>query len=669
MQYPVGFTIRLGIISNVGDNFVDVDFFDSIGEHPIRSPINHPYAGRGGGIFAMPEKGTIVAMAYGPQESWYVVSYIPDINYYFDQEGASSGAKFYETPYPSMEEGEICVKSNSGARVDLLSDGNITIDSTVGTGLSDIELSRSADTLFVRPNNSYKFSEAGRSIEGVVKRDLSLVENTDITSTMNLLSGDTYDDLLTSIGRSPGSEVHNITTTVSRPVVRNPALVEKRSLVYEYAESYNVKNFNDETSSMLAGESKDVSAPIDRLLKDPLLRSDRRTDLLNLNLLNYNSLIETVQGTLVDIYGNVLDINRNVIPVPNADTISTAAADATSMRKVYDYLRRSVKHHFEINSRKAINDSSEPSDLDLDENYGRSHSRFSVDIDGEGLTKINIPASSETGNIPILGRYVNSKDKDDPENGSFRDEDGVDIRIKPVGIQLGPEINPSKSGSETTTSTAYHNMLAVAESIIKNGRLRDSKSAAGGPSVDAMSSSVINTIDGYATANAGGRSLHLNLDGSVEMSVGSDTVDRKSLVLDLAGGVVSQVGKDKNGRSLIQQFDGDVIIQIGSDSSVADKRFDDEGAVARPGRLEIHLLGSGKTPQKLIIDENGMTLDIQGNSVFSSSGDTTISAGGDLLLNGESVLVYGAHNEDGVSGSRRITGSERLILRNGNTII
>ena len=42
-----------------------------------------------------------------------------------------------------------------------------------------------------------------------------------------------------------------------------------------------------------------------------------------------------------------------------------------------------------------------------DADYGRQRSRFFIDIDKEGQFKLNVPASSEKGNVPILTRYEN----------------------------------------------------------------------------------------------------------------------------------------------------------------------------------------------------------------------------------------------------------------------
>lgn len=670
-RFPVGYNIRLGIITEVGDNFLEVEFYDRVGENPVRCPKPHPYAGRGGGILVGYEPGTLCILSNGPQERYYVVQILPDINYYFNQEGAE-GSTFEESSYPSLEPGEIILKSNVGSRVDLLSSGNIAIDADTGFGSTDFEFSRFAQGIFTRTNNLYRFSEAGRSFEGIVRRNLELEENTIELSSLDLLTGELYEGFLTPIGRSPDNDIANRSTRIAgKPQVRNPPFIEKRNIVYEYASSYNVQDFETE-----------VRAIQDQLTNDNfanqisnLNRNQRRTDTLNLNLLNYNHLIETVQGTMVDIYGNVLDINRNVIPIPGTDTIDTRKDSPNDLANIYDHIRRSIKYHFEVNSRKPIR-ASEPALTDLSDNYGRNFSKFSLDIDGEGLTKINIPASSETGNIPVLSRYFNNREEGsgaDPKSGSFRPESLQDIRIGQFGSQEGQQIannsyTPKKIDEQegtVTVGTAFHNILNVANSIFENGRITGNSAGSDAPPV---SESIDNSIGGEP--NAGGRSLHANLDGSIEASIGADTVDRKSLTIDCAGGIISQIGRDKNGRSLIQQFDGDVIIQIGSQSSVPDRRFGDDGQESRPGRLEIHLdRGEGNSPQKLIIDERGLTLKVEGNTVFDTSGDMTISAGARLLLQGELVFMYGSHDSDEVSGERRITGSERLVLRNGNVVI
>lgn len=694
-RLPIGYTVRKAIVTKVARTYVECEWFDRIGEKSFRCPMPQPYAGRGGGVLVGFERDTTVLVAYGPQERPYIVAVVPDRNYYFDLSGQTD-SRIEETPYPELSEGEVVVKANAGQYIKLSSNGNLILDAGIGGKSADMELSLVTETLFNRINNTYTFTEAGRYIEGIVKRDMTSEEDVEDASTINFLSGESYDSLLEIVGRCPTDEVQVSNTDIIKTSIRNPALVEKREITYEYADSFCVKDFNSEILAMSSSPPGDPFSSLEAIQNDPTIRENRRTDILNLNLRNYNHLIEKTEGTVVDIYGNILDINRNIIPVPDADAISSKSPGTKDLRYIYDYLRRSIKYHLEINSRKSIGDnpSISPSQK-IDAANGYEHSRWSFDVDAEGLTKVNIPATSETGNVPVLCRYFVSEDINVPGDGSFRDGNNKDVRVAQFGARkikddgtlddtkfagqaiLDTSYIPEDINESTVTvGTAYHDMMKVAESIFSKGKFKNPEPVT--PFVNneivlPMSESIDNTIKGpnsvdEPTANAGGRSIHANLDGSVEMSIGADSVDRKSMMIDMSGGIISHVGRDKNGRSIIQQFDGDVLIQIGG-HGVNDTRkafSKDQYATERPGRLEIHLYRVGKdaSPQVIIIDENGLTLDVKGNMVLKSTGDMSLEALGNLLLSGENTYFHGKADLE----ERRISGKERRIGRVGRTI-
>jgi hypothetical protein len=286
----------------------------------------------------------------------------------------------------------------------------------------------------------------------------------------------------------------------------------------------------------------------------------------------------------------------------------------------------------------------------------------------------------------VLGRYVNSRNQEinRESDGIYRDPDARDIRMIPIGAEenktpVGQIIEQSEympwavDGYVNCTNTVYHNMMEVGNDILNNGKIglnfiRENKRSF-------LSETINNKIINYENfehesnpeANAGGRSLSANLDGSIEMSIGADTIDRKSLTIDFAGGVISHVGRDKNGISHIHQTDGDVIIQVGG-NGVEDERFTEPShREDRPGRIEIHLNRPGTSSQKIIIDENGMTFDIQGNIAMKSSGDFTVSAGGTLLLDGETIYTYGSF-DDAIDGTRKVIGKENYITRTGRKV-
>ena len=70
--------------------------------------------------------------------------------------------------------------------------------------------------------------------------------------------------------------------------------------------------------------------------------------------------------------------------------------------------------------------------------------------------------------------------------------------------------------------------------------------------------------DRDTSEDPGGISGNINFEGSVITSIGKDNYDGKSMLMDCAGSLVSWIGADKNGRSLVTQTDGGVILEIGN---------------------------------------------------------------------------------------------------------
>lgn len=686
-RIPGGYSVRLAIVVKVYKTQVECRYTDREGEHNVRCAIPHPYAGVGGGIFVGIHKGARVLISHAPQEQAYIVAVVPERSYYFDQSGVLDSSVSL-TPYPQLAEGEIYLKGPLNSALDIDKNGNISCEVGAGDVGTDLELSRYSQALFIRTNNVYKFTEAGREINGIIKRDKSSYEDPNDEVTVDFLSGETYDRILTNIGRSPKDEISLRSSIISKLTIRNPSLVEKRNITYEFANSFGVRDIETEAKACTLITEGNLSNVSSSIVVDPSTRNNRRTDVLNLSSRNFNHLIEKIEGTVVDIYGNVLDLNRNIIRLPETEELKAENLEE-SLFRIYSYLRRSIKYHFEINSRKDTRGIF-PS-LQKTKYNATEHSRWSLDVDGEGLTKINIPASSNTGNIPILGRYITSNDitKNAANSGQFRDPNKQDIKLLQFGDKNGPEIankeyHPvlatANDGYLTVVGTAHHNILTIASSILSmGGKLRNpnpnSEATVVGPvstkKIDNTILSLQQTNGKYQTnpnANAGGRSIHANLDGSAEIFIGADSIDRKSLVIDLAGGVISHYGRDRNGRSLIHQTDGDVIIQIGGKGISGDDRFKlSSDTENRPGRIEIHLNRPGKTSQKIIIDENGMTINIEGNVALASTGDFSISAGGMLLLNGTQIHTYGKA-DNSIDGNRSIIGKERYIIRNGRFV-
>ena len=66
------------------------------------------------------------------------------------------------------------------------------------------------------------------------------------------------------------------------------------------------------------------------------------------------------------------------------------------------------------------------------------------------------------------------------------------------------------------------------------------------------------------TEDTSGMSANINFEGSITSSIGKDAKDGKSLLLDCAGSMVSWIGQDSQGRSIVTQTDGGVVMEIGN---------------------------------------------------------------------------------------------------------
>ncbi len=85
----------------------------------------------------------------------------------------------------------------------------------------------------------------------------------------------------------------------------------------------------------------------------------------------------------------------------------------------------------------------------------------------------------------------------------------------------------------------------------------------------------------------GGVSANINMEGSLELSIGADNVDKKSLILDTAGSLIAWFGKDKNNRSAIIQSDGDILINVGGSYPKTDGA--DDIPIMNTGRFDLRV--------------------------------------------------------------------------------
>lgn len=506
-------------------------------------------------------------------------------------------------------------------------------------------------------SQQYSFTESSHSVKGVVKRDLRANSNRNIVS--SALTSNAYDDGLSAIGLDP-------LVNPGTPIYRNPTFIENRETVYEFAKSFNYLNDEIESKIYDTGDIPEIS--------ENFQRRDSRANCLSLSNLFPNELIETIKGTVVDIYGNILDLNRSILPNGSIDSLSLRSTDVNqsdAFIALREQTRKSIAYHMEINARK-------DNLLSLDDvsDYSRNRSNFFIDIDKEGQFKINVPSSSETGNIPLLTRYENFSTvegiaEESPGDFIRNPEDHRDVLIESFGVQsIGLSSGEEElegfaspvdriTGEPIKLGTAYHDINKTVELHQRNDLLTSYFTSSKLESVPLIEDIVSkNIIVSGPDANAGGRSGTISLDGFLSLNIGANTVDRQSLWWDLAGGVVANIGRDRNNISYAATLDGDVLVQIGAATIADDSRFENLNNAVRAGALDIRVLGGSSdgaagTMTIIRVDSSGVRIATPGEcDIVSMQTMRFKSIRGDMHFDAESIYMYSSD-----------LGVGRLVLR------
>ena len=644
--------VRLATIEHVHPDTmtVDISFSNNMGNPSLRArgrelalaqfPVSYLSAG-GGFIGGMITEGTPVAVTRAEAgEHYYVLAVLSK-----DPVSSSTTlpSKIQESVsiFNTLKSGGIVVQSNKNNYIKL-EKTSITIGNQANSLTCNSGLELATNTF----SNYYTFTEAGREITGRIFRDTKPQEN---FGTSLRTTDPSFNSVLKEVGMDP---LAGTTISTYGSVARNPARIEKRELIFEYENVAKVKS-NDEELKAYNGQSSTVSITN---------RRESRADTLSLSLVYPNHLMETVKGTVVDIYGNLLDLNRNRIPIGDPDFSITKIKSTTTTQNKNTYNdikrleRKGLAYHFEINARKESQKSSPPN-ISVRDDFARDRSRFFVDIDKEGQFKINIPASSSTGNIPLHTRYENySTVFPNPKSGDPNDV-SLNPKLRDILIEsylgtgpirlvdenggdVGPVDRFSEDGSPKYIGhgTTYHDISRVARSsskvqFYKPGEYQTTTLLDGGkidPIDDIVSKEI--TVSGPA-AKAGGRSGSLNLDGSLELNIGANQIDQQSLWVDTEGGVVASVGQDKQGISLAASLDGNVLLELGS----TDAHTND----TKPKVFDLKVSDGIGNMTCFRIDKSGLSVSTQGRYVIYSSSDMMFRSAARITLDAENVIING----------------------------
>lgn len=597
--------------------------------------------------------GTPVVVGQGIGNKYYIVSFL--------SENTSA--------IPETKKDELLIKSSDKSKIVLSKNSDILIGSDANKIHINTGSISNPKTNLITFNfeNENHFTQASRKINGLIKRDINFNTNYDQNSK---LENDDYDNKYKIIGMDPSATSNNSSSGANK----NPGFVENREIVYEFQNSSNI--LSDELESFNYSTSKKTN----NLNYSFPNRRKSRADTLSLSLVEPNFLMEITKGTVVDIFGNILDINRNPLPI-GKDKFTIRQDKSEDKQKSFllikELERKSIGFHFEMNSRKNLFDESgrisSKVDIDSNEDNSRLRSRFFFDIDKEGQFKMNVPASSETGNISLLTRYENystfgKEDEGNPNKLFFR-KDNLDIfsdsfaspeiSFADVGLNYSKSrgsISIKDGDAEATPidritkshikhGMAHHDILKTCFIHQNNQFIDYQKGTVASLTIDLNLIPELKNIvsDSIQTsgkeANAGGRSGVINFDGSLELNVGANTVDRQSLWLDTAGGVVANIGRDKNMRSAAIGMSGDLYMQIGGFGIEADSRFVKENNGYYGAVVDLRISGAGGYAHMIRIDSNGISIMTPGNIAVHAAGNMKLSADRNMALEAENITI------------------------------
>lgn len=602
-------------------------------------------------IGTLPAFGTPIVIGQGSGNQYYYVSLLAE----------------NLAVLPDLSAGEMLIQSNDSTKLTFNTNNDIYLGSDnnslhINTGNKNTPKTNLITLTFENENH---FTQAYREVGGLVKRDLKFNPNYDQDSK---LEDDLYDSLYKIIGLDPTTTPNDIITGSTK----NPPLVEHREMVYEFQYLSQVRD--DLTESLRYGTSTQP-AP-DYTFPN---RRTSRADTLSLSLVEPNYLMESIKGTVVDIFGNILDINRNPLPIGTAQNtlrVQQGASKQQAYLNIRALERKSLAYHFELNARKDLSSSNNTLDaLDINSNVDNSRirSRFIFDVDKEGQFKLNVPASSETGNVPLLVRYENystfgSEDNGNPNKLIYRD-DNLDIFLDSFAAPQATPTNDGFSfssdkgsitimdgnangapidritGSHIKHGTAFHDVTNTCYAHQNTNVLNYPTGAWNTPTVDlstipSLNNIVTNTINVSGNnANAGGRSGTINFDGSIEFSIGANTIDRQSMWMDLAGGAVVNIGRDIKNMSLALSMNGDTYIQIGGIGVTGDSRFVKQFNGSYGAVFDMRVITPGGYAHWFRCDQNGVTMMTPGNFAMHAGGNFKLSADGNFEIDAETCTI------------------------------
>ncbi len=622
------------IVTANGDGTYDISYGDN-SPYQIRKGVTSllPGAGFGGGLHTAYAPGEVVGVIHATYGIPYIIGGLPLASYKDGVDQNTGQRSVFHSTYRTGKPGDHILSSGSGgdAAVAVLANGSVVIDGPTGEDYFKLSPDTRSTTLVSRKH--YHATDAFNLRAGSTKRDMYRITNKDEDLRLDLEKGDDADRIALTVGAK--AKHLALRTTVEfagknskdmnqAPInkSKNEGLAECRIVYREFAASYL-----DPLDDQIKAEDENRN-----FYRKVYLRSN------TLELAD-NDLAEIVYGPLVDINGLVLDINHMPIHADDSashaeintvllEGVSVSGTQEDKLSKAYptllnnatvlnirintlgtDYKRE--MHHsdgkdgarrFEGLAKGQISknwayDTALDSDIwsninpdDLNELKSNKGAFlppiFDFSVDKNGTFKLHVPASSLTHSIAEWTKY----DLDETAEVSIQSSPEENhVRSKTKNLELFQRIK--RYGGEL-----YHPVHQTSLNTI-GGELRVLTDNVGVKHYAMLSPVGANAETGTASSqektdlfdNASGdshtkaycpigQSAKISLDGRMDLSIGRDHADWKSLVADLRGGAILRLGRMYDVQPCECQAEapwGDTKVAARSGKSSQEKIFND----------------------------------------------------------------------------------------------
>lgn len=573
--------IRLARVTNINynTNLCEVRFYDRLGGAREDVHLSQPYVGRGWGILAGVEIGSLVLVGEETNGAIRLLAYLPHPHFFTDNVNEFSDVTPAESPYRRLTSGEVVLQSKPNSVVALNNTGDILLETPDGNIL---EIDREADLIFQQSSQREITCDAGTMTSGVVRRDVRSLEERelDVIFGGTAILGLDFDVFDETIGLDPGYP------DISREGGKNNNT--DRNLIPGLADPFFPEEIEDgrgsgvNISDMLNPALTEWHLQVTEFgdgnpgLDSPLLNDQARLR----GHIEPNTLAEVACGTVVNEVGRQIRFDyyfgQPTAEIYGVGGISSLLSGSNeNIGKGHGRAWRTYTNQFSVS---------------WDRHFNRSNAL-------KGLTAQKPPGIAAPGHN-TGGEWT------------------VDTLVQsPTAILFRALLHTKGADNfgrkETELTTAFR---SGEEELIQQALQRSYPGSLWELAIDKEGLTKVNIPAATALENADGeplepfregRSLLMNMDGDATMTIGRQkatgdfglprlTTDfflnrndypnygrkDRSLTLDLEGNLETHIGADNNvNQSVIMQADGSIALSVGreGDNGLADRDVEPAG--------------------------------------------------------------------------------------------